>query len=398
MPSRELIRRADIFYRQVCSGQYERKQNFKKILEVAGWVLPIVAGGVTGILTSSLLDSVLGGLAGISITLGIQLYRRQRRINELKKTFTKYYHDATAAAVYHGGGDVIGQAAVAVSGMAARIDCILTRMMDSSDSVVGTSKNGMQLANQAYDEIYKQRQESATLVKAMEDISVATSEIVSYIRETASNTKGVKQQVSAGTGLASKTQKVISSLSDISEQVAETIVAISEQTERISQSAQMIEAIAEQTNLLALNAAIEAARAGEQGRGFAVVADEVRNLAKRTQDTTQNIHSAMSELAIKVKAAETVSQHGSVSAQEGMSQVNEMDKMFGEIARAVEGIATMASAAERQTQLTSEMEQQTDRISSLADSSMGRSKDAADSIRHILEFSTEMNDVVKRFR
>lgn len=258
------------------------------------------------------------------------------------------------------------------------------------------------MANQAYDEIYKQREESAALVKAMEDISVATSEIVSYIRETASNTKGVKQQVSAGTGLASKTQKVISSLSDISEQVAETIVAISEQTERISQSAQMIESIAEQTNLLALNAAIEAARAGEQGRGFAVVADEVRNLAKRTQDTTQNIHSAMSELTIKVKAAETVSQHGSVSAQEGMSQVNEMDQMFGEIARAVEGIATMAtsmaSAAERQTQLTSEMEQQTDRISSLADSSMDQSKDAADSIRHILEFSTEMNDVVKRFR
>ena len=58
--------------------------------------------------------------------------------------------------------------------------------------------------------------------------------------------------------------------------------------------------ITEQTNLLALNASIEAARAGEAGRGFAVVADEIGKLAANSAETASQIQSVSGEVVSAV--------------------------------------------------------------------------------------------------
>lgn len=93
--------------------------------------------------------------------------------------------------------------------------------------------------------------------------------------------------------------RVIGAVRDISDEKAADALRVREQDSikttygKIANVAGAIRGVAEQTNLLALNAAIEAARAGEQGRGFAVVAEEVRNLAKRTQESVQQIQTML---------------------------------------------------------------------------------------------------------
>jgi len=146
--------------------------------------------------------------------------------------------------------------------------------------------------------------------------------------------------------VASATEELSISLSQISEEVArattkahdasnaalrtESIVkslALSART--IGSVVDLIRDIAEQTNLLALNATIEAARAGEAGRGFAVVAQEVKQLSARTAKATD-------EIAAQVPTMQAATQEAVEAIESIVGFVGEMDQTTLTIASSVD--------------------------------------------------------------
>ncbi len=134
-------------------------------------------------------------------------------------------------------------------------------------------------------------------------------------------------------------QQVVSSIIDTMEnlvsqmkQASSDIEALNAHSKKISDLVGSISGIADQTNLLALNAAIEAARAGEQGRGFAVVADEVRQLASRTNNTTEEIVTVVTEnMQRTAKAVELITK-----CQSNAGEALELSTQAGHVIKQVQ--------------------------------------------------------------
>lgn len=130
-----------------------------------------------------------------------------------------------------------------------------------------------------------------------DEIGVLVKEFNNFVNKLAN------EQVTHGHDAVQKTAETMAVLADDMESASRAVTQRENDTGSVGMILDVIRGIAEQTNLLALNAAIEAARAGEQGWGFTVVADEARSLASKTQQSTEEINTLISQLQQNARKA-----------------------------------------------------------------------------------------------
>ncbi|WP_076539573.1 methyl-accepting chemotaxis protein [Shewanella sp. UCD-KL21] len=267
--------------------------------------------------------------------------------------------------------------------------------------------------NGASQQVYTDAQNSKKLTDVQRDgahqVSVAINEMGSTIAEIANNASVAAQSTTEATQKAQRAQTVveesnstINEMANNMESVSTNIVTLAEKSDAISSVLDVIRAISEQTNLLALNAAIEAARAGEQGRGFAVVADEVRNLAKRTSDSTDEIHLMITELQNGANAAVSSVQEGREQAKLGVQASQRTYQALEDIAENVMQISELniqiAAATEEQSAVINEINQHVVNISDSSDSSAQASASIESSSEALKSIANDLDGLVKRFK
>lgn len=212
------------------------------------------------------------------------------------------------------------------------------------------------------------------LATAMHQMVATVQEIANNSEQASASTSDASELAASGNQNVMKTVETINQLASNIDKSSQAVRQVESRVQNIGSVVATINSISEQTNLLALNAAIEAARAGEYGRGFAVVADEVRNLAKRTQQATIEIQQMIEQLQSSAVGAGELMEVSVEQAHQSVSQVGSAGEGLGQIEEQVKLIAQMnyqiATAAEEQTSVVSEMNENLNNVKELIEGSV----------------------------
>ncbi len=266
----------------------------------------------------------------------------------------------------------------------------------------GTADQSSHIARQTSEGMQVQFREIDQLATASNEMSATAHEVAHSASSAAQAARGADQASRDGIMLIERSTRDITALaSEVSKAVTE-VEALAVNSEQIGSVLEVIRGIAEQTNLLALNAAIEAARAGESGRGFAVVADEVRNLAKRTQDSVEEIRLVIERIQSGTRGVVTTMHASQTLAQDNAGQIHQAVQALGRISEAVTVISDMnlqiASAAEEQSAVAEEVNRNVATIRGVTETLTEQAAESAQISSQLNARATQQMKLMDQFR
>ena len=257
--------------------------------------------------------------------------------------------------------DELGELGQVFNETVSKIHQLIERVGQTVVEVERQADRVQQVSGESNQAVAGQRGQIDLIATAMNEMSATAQEVAHSAAAAVGSAQSVNDETVSGRALVESQVGSIQRLAGEIDQSVGVINKLASDSASISQVLDVIKGIAEQTNLLALNAAIEAARAGEQGRGFAVVADEVRNLAKRTQQSTEEIESMIAKLqsgvGAAVKAMSASHKMADTTVNESGKVQQALENILGAVGMIVDQNQQIATAAEEQTAVAQDIDQ-----------------------------------------
>ncbi|MBU3057278.1 methyl-accepting chemotaxis protein [Pseudomonas indica] len=298
--------------------------------------------------------------------------------------------------------DELGELGQVFNGTVAKIHDLIERVGQTVAEVERQADRVEVVSGESNQAVSGQLGQIEQVATAMNQMSATAQEVARSAAAAVGSAQSVNQETVSGRALVESQVGSIQRLAGEIDQSVLVINQLASDSSAISQVLDVIKGIAEQTNLLALNAAIEAARAGEQGRGFAVVADEVRNLAKRTQQSTEEIEQMISRLqggvgaAVKTMNTSHQMAEGTVSQSSQVQQA--LENILGAVGMIVDQNQQIAAAAEQQTAVAHDIDQNIVEISRAGERTAEGASQTEQASRQMSELVAQLKQLIGAFR
>ncbi|MFS2126232.1 methyl-accepting chemotaxis protein [Pseudomonas sp. Pseusp97] len=298
--------------------------------------------------------------------------------------------------------DEVGQMATAFNAMQAGYQRVVGTVAQAAGRLDEGARSLANSMGQVRQGMLGQQSETDQAATAINEMSTTVHHIAQHAADTRDQSQEADRLAGNGQQVVGRVGQSIAGLSQGVQQTAEMIQQLAQDSHKISSVVSVIHGIAEQTNLLALNAAIEAARAGEMGRGFAVVADEVRNLAKRVQDSTDEITQMINALQSGTRDAVEFMQESSIKADGCVEEAREAGEALAAIASAValmrESNTQIAVAAEQQSQVAEEMTRSVVGIRDVTEHTVQQTVESAGTSHQLADLAGELSRAIRQLR
>ena len=356
----------------------------------------------TGVITA-LAVAVVAGLIGL-LLIWLTASGVTRPINsvaEMLKNIASGEGDLTQRLNYSKK-DELGELVNWFNRFLDKLQPTIAQIKQSITEARGTADQSSAIARQTSEGMQVQFREIDQVATASNEMSATAHDVANSASNAANAAKGADQSAKDGMSIIERSTRDINQLADEVSKAVTEVEALAVNSEQIGSVLEVIRSIAEQTNLLALNAAIEAARAGESGRGFAVVADEVRNLAKRTQDSVEEIRIVIEKIQTGTRGVVATMHSSQTQAHSNAGQIQQAVQALGKISDAVTVISDMnlqiASAAEQQSAVAEEVNRNVSAIRTVTETLTGQATESAAISSQLNALASQQMKLMDQFR